>query len=249
MTPGRKFSATTSAPSMSLSAIALPLGDSKSSATLRLLRFVHMCTMPCPSCQISPLLQWRCQAPSGVSTAITSAPRSATAWMPIGPSRKSLKLTTPIPFRSASIGSLPSLPLIPAPACAGGELQRESTASRGRADVATQRGCALLRLLEIVEKMQVVGCNHSFDLGSRRERQIRIDARNPDLAVAEPNGEKLLVAELLGDHDGAFEGDLIVVTGAPSRICCGRMPTQTDRPTREPRSGKRAVASLNCNPG
>src|SRR5215831_9411279 len=44
MTPGRKFSATTSAPSMSLSAIALPLGDFKSSATLRLLRLVHMCT-------------------------------------------------------------------------------------------------------------------------------------------------------------------------------------------------------------
>src|SRR6516165_8514338 len=118
-----------------------------------------------------------------------------------------------IPCSRSSIGCLPSLPLIPAPAFAGGELERESTASRGRADVATQRGCALLRLLEIVEEMQVVGCNHSFDLGSRRERQVRIDARDPDLAVAEPNGEKLLVAELLGDHDGAFEGDLIGVHG------------------------------------
>jgi len=79
MTPGRKFSATTSAPSMSLSAIALPLGAFKSSATLRLLRLLHKCSMPWPSCQMSPLLQWRCQAPSGASTAITSAPRSASA--------------------------------------------------------------------------------------------------------------------------------------------------------------------------
>src|SRR5262249_15702575 len=36
--------------------------------------------------------------------------------------------------------------------------------------------------------------------------------------------------------------------GGPSRICCGRMPMQTDRPTREPRSANRAVGSLNCHP-
>jgi hypothetical protein len=108
MTPGRKFSATTSAPSMSLSAISLPLDDFKSSATLRLLRFVHICTIPCPSCQISPLLQWRCQAPSGVSTAITSAPTSASAWMPMGPSRKWLKLMMRIPCSRSSIAVLAS---------------------------------------------------------------------------------------------------------------------------------------------
>src|SRR5262249_37434632 len=72
-------------------------------------------------------------------------------------------------------------------------------------------GCALLRLLEIMEEMQVVGCNRGFDLRPRRERQIRVDARDTDLAVSEPNGEKLLVAELFADHDGALEGDLIGV--------------------------------------
>src|SRR5215467_2813836 len=74
-------------------------------------------------------------------------------------------------------------------------------------------GCALLRLLEIMEEMQVVGRDRGFDLGSRRKRQIRIDVRDPDLAVSEPNGKKLLVAELLGDHDGALEGDLVGVRG------------------------------------
>src|SRR5262245_63687122 len=64
-----------------------------------------------------------------------------------------------------------------------------------------------------MEEMQVVGCNRGFDLRPRRERQIRIDARDPDLAVSEPNGEKLLVAELLADHDGPLEGDLIGVHG------------------------------------
>src|SRR5215510_5296152 len=74
-------------------------------------------------------------------------------------------------------------------------------------------GCALLRLPEIMEEMQVVGCNRGFDVRPRRERQIRIDARDTDLSVCEPNGEKLLVAELLADHDGPLEGDLIGVHG------------------------------------
>src|SRR5262249_57651331 len=74
-------------------------------------------------------------------------------------------------------------------------------------------GRALLRLLEIVEEMQVVGCDRGLDFRPRRKRQIRIDARDPDLAVSKPNGEKLFVAELLVDHDGAFEGDLIGVHG------------------------------------
>src|ERR1700747_2316230 len=65
--------------------------------------------------------------------------------------------------------------------------------------------------LEIIEEMQVLGCNRGFDFRPGRKRQIGIDARDPDLAVSEPNGKKLLVAELLGHHDGAFEGDLMVV--------------------------------------
>src|SRR5215471_7738624 len=64
-----------------------------------------------------------------------------------------------------------------------------------------------------MEEMQVVGCDRGLDFRARRKRQIRIDARDPDLAVSEPNGEKLLVAELLADHDGALEGDLIGVHG------------------------------------
>ena len=47
--------------------------------------------------------QWRCQAPSAFSTAMTSAPRSPSAWMPIGPSRKWLKLTTRMPFSRSSM--------------------------------------------------------------------------------------------------------------------------------------------------
>src|SRR5262249_30587562 len=85
---------------------------------------------------------------------------------------------------------------------------------RGRGDERMYTtGRALLRLLEIVEEMQVVGCDRGLDFRPRRERQIRIDARDPDLAASKPNGEKLFVAELLGDHDGAFEGDLIGVHG------------------------------------
>src|SRR5215813_14777584 len=76
-------------------------------------------------------------------------------------------------------------------------------------------GRALLHLLEIVEEMQVVGCDRGFDFRPGRKRQIGIDARDPDLAVSEPDGKKLLVAELLGDHDGAFDGNLIVVHRRP----------------------------------
>src|SRR6516162_6483226 len=126
-----------------------------------------------------------------------------------------------IPCSRSSIGRLPIPSAHCRPRFRGGELQRESTTScpgrakrdpgprdaicgpgsslsRGRAGVATQRGCALLRLLEIVEEMQVVGCNCGFDFRPGRKRQIGIDARDPDLSVSEPNGEKLLVAELLG---------------------------------------------------
>src|SRR5262249_62166090 len=95
-----------------------------------------------------------------------------------------------------------------------------SLAATGPADVSTPggegrygAGCALLLLLEIMEEMRVGGCTRGFDLRPRRERQIRVDARDTDLAVAEPNGEKLLVAELLANHDGALEGDLIGVHG------------------------------------
>src|SRR5256885_10627881 len=61
--------------------------------------------------------------------------------------------------------------------------------------------------------MQVVGCDRGLDLRARRQAQIRINAGDPDFAVSEPNGEELFVAELLGDHHGAIEGDLVVVHG------------------------------------
>src|SRR5206468_10341304 len=72
---------------------------------LRLLRLAQRWSMLCPSCHRTPLDQCRCQPPSGVSIAITSAPRSASAWMPIGPSRKWLKLTTRMPLSRSSMGS------------------------------------------------------------------------------------------------------------------------------------------------
>src|SRR5215831_9193314 len=73
----------------------------------------------------------------------------------------------------------------------------------------------LTRLLEIIEEMQVVGCDRGLDLRAGGESQIGIDARDPDLAISEPNGEKLLVAQLLGDHDGAFDADLVLVHRRP----------------------------------
>src|SRR5207248_4054220 len=69
-------------------------------------------------------------APAGLSIAITSAPRSASAWMPIGPSRKWLKLTTRIPCSRSSIGVLSLLPLIPAQA----GIQRQALGPRFRGD-------------------------------------------------------------------------------------------------------------------
>src|SRR2546429_272091 len=72
---------------------------------------------------------------------------------------------------------------------------------------------ALMALLSLVKEMQVIGRNRGLDLGARRERQIRIDAGDPDLGVAEANREKLLVTELLGDHDRALQPDLVVTDG------------------------------------
>src|SRR5262249_33044408 len=73
----------------------------------------------------------------------------------------------------------------------------------------------LTRLPGIIEEMKVVGGNGGLDLGTRCKGQIRIDPRDPDLAVSEPKREELLVAELLGDHDGTLEDDLIFVHGWP----------------------------------
>src|SRR5215471_6095924 len=66
-------------------------------------------------------------------------------------------------------------------------------------------------LLELVEEMQIAGCNRSLDLRARRQAQIGIDARDPDFTRSEPHGEQLLVTKLLGHHDGAVEDDLTVV--------------------------------------
>ena len=198
MTPGRKFSATTSALAMSSSAISLPFGILRSSAMLRLLRLEQICSIPWPSCQMSPLLQWRCQAPSGGSTAITSAPRSASAWMPIGPNRKWLKLITRMPCSRSSIGELFG-----------------------------------------VEEMQVGGGDRRLELRSGRKLQIRIHAGDADIGCAEPNDQDLLVAELFRHHRGCrLKPTSLAFAGGPSRMCWGRMPMQTDCPTREPEIGK-----------
>src|SRR6185295_277986 len=88
---------------MSRSATSLPFADLRSIATLRLLRLAQRCSTLWPSCQISPPDQWRCQAPSVLSTAMTSAPRSASVCIAIGPSRKWLKLTTRMPCNRSSM--------------------------------------------------------------------------------------------------------------------------------------------------
>ena len=104
-------------------------------------------------------------------------------------------------------------------------------------------------LLELVEEMQIVGCNRSLDLRARRQAQIGIDARDPDFTRSEPHGEQLLVTKLLGHHDGAVEDDLTVVyrRSQPNML---RTHADADRPpdAREPRSGKRRAGRLNCHP-
>src|SRR5262245_41891881 len=72
-------------------------------AMLRLLRLAQRCSRLSPSCQMSPPAQWRCHAPSVLSTAMTSAPRSARVCIAIGPSRKWLKLTTRMPCNRSSM--------------------------------------------------------------------------------------------------------------------------------------------------
>src|SRR5215831_1667813 len=73
----------------------------------------------------------------------------------------------------------------------------------------------LLPPLEIIEEMKVVGRDCGLDLRAGWQDQVWIDTRDPDLAVSDANGEELLVTELLADHDGAREGDLIVVRRGP----------------------------------
>src|SRR5262249_7812081 len=87
----------------------------------------------------------------------------------------------------------------------------------------------LLNLLELVEEMQVVGCDRGLDVRARRQAQIRIDAGDPDLAVSEPDGEQLFVAELLGDHHSALDRDLILVHGR-SQPTMLRAHADTNRP-------------------
>src|SRR5205823_14134511 len=113
----------------------------------------------------------------------------------------------------------------------------------------TQPKWALMTLLSLLEEMQVIGRNRGLDWGARRERQIRIDAGDPDLGVAEANREKLLVAELLGDHDSALQPDLIVADGRskPNMLrphADGNRSTDAGSQIRKPPAGERELPSL-----
>ena len=94
MAPGRKFSITTSAPSIRRRATSLPLADFMSSARLRLLRPVVSRLTLWPATKWLATAQLRWKAPSNGSTATTSAPMSASSWAAIGPAWKWLKLMT-----------------------------------------------------------------------------------------------------------------------------------------------------------
>ena len=73
MTPGRKFSTSTSASTTSLRSSSAPSGLPKFSVTVRLLRAMTFHHNPCPS-RFQPWV--RAGSPLGCSTLMTSAPRS-----------------------------------------------------------------------------------------------------------------------------------------------------------------------------
>src|SRR4029453_8746215 len=143
--------------------------------------------------------------------------------------------------------------MVPSPPLAGEGADRVCR----HADSISPKG-GLSPLLELVEEMQVVSRNRSLDLEARWQVQIRIDAGDSDLALSEPYREQLLVAELLGDHDGALERDLMVVPGRPqpnmlrahaeanrapdARAESGKAPRRkTELP---PRAGQREMLAL-----
>src|SRR5690348_17021397 len=78
-------------------------GALRFSASERLFRLAHRNSRLWPSTVRLPPLQWRCQLPSTGSIAITSAPRSPSIWMPSGPMRKWLKLSTRTPSRGSMV--------------------------------------------------------------------------------------------------------------------------------------------------
>src|SRR2546430_12110027 len=108
---------------------------------------------------------------------------------------------------------------------------------------------SISHLFWLMEKMQIVGRDRRLDWGARCQHQIRIDAGDPDVAVAEANREKLLVPKLLGDHDSPLQRDLIVAYGGPEPNML-RPHADTNRSAdagskiRKPPAGQREPPSL-----
>src|SRR6202521_475426 len=93
--PGRRFSTTTSAVSTSLRKISLPFSVLRSNAIERLLRLRRMNAEPSPSISGA---DWRTTSPpSGCSTLMTSAPRSASCMAQNGAAIKFPTSTTRMP--------------------------------------------------------------------------------------------------------------------------------------------------------
>ncbi len=110
MTPGRKFSTTTSAVATSRRAASTPRGDLRSSTTLFLPAFNWPKLVLAPSRNGGRV---RIMSPSGASILITSAPRSASIRPQCGPAIVVVKSSTRSPsnalFITASSSPQPSL--------------------------------------------------------------------------------------------------------------------------------------------
>src|SRR5215212_10973001 len=105
MTPGRKFSTTTSAVATSRRAAATASSRFKSSTTL------FLPVLSWPKEVLAPLRKGgrdRIMSPSGDSILITSAPRSASSRVQCGPAIVVVKSTTRMPARASVFIGLPS---------------------------------------------------------------------------------------------------------------------------------------------
>ena len=101
ITPGRKFSSTTSADRMSFRAIALPASCCKSIARPLLFRFILVKALAIPPLWGKPR---RIKSPPNASTLMTSAPWSASMAPAIGPENIAEKSATRTPCSGPVLG-------------------------------------------------------------------------------------------------------------------------------------------------
>src|SRR5262249_29718178 len=102
MTPGRKFSSTTSAPSTRSQKTARSVSALRSSVSPRLLRFHSMKGADSPSMKGGAP---RIESPCGLSILMTSAPRSPSCMPQTGPDRCVVRSRTSNPSSAPAIAS------------------------------------------------------------------------------------------------------------------------------------------------